>query len=76
MKYRENFYNSTPNHGIIPKKKGFGCKCNCTQKMVMSFRIGLRKKWDIFVLMLALYNSLMIPLEQSFNPAWRLEQYS
>lgn len=69
LKYKNNAYNALP---IEPKVKEKRCsKCVCPRKMIISFRSRIKMQWDIFVLILALYNSIMIPLDEAFYPWWR-----
>jgi hypothetical protein len=35
--------------------------------MIISFRSQMKQVWDVFVLVLAIYNSIKIPFEQAFN---------
>lgn len=55
----------------LKNKKMIICRCKCTNWMVVSFKNKYRKMFDIFVLMLALYNSVMIPLKQCYNPEFK-----
>ena len=40
------------------------------QKRIISFRNHFKEKWDFLVLLLAIQNSLIIPLDLAFHPAW------
>lgn len=69
VKYKNNDYNAEP---IKVKEKPQRCqKCLCPKFMIISFRSKAKRYWDLFVLILALYNSIMIPLDQAFYPWWR-----
>jgi hypothetical protein len=45
-------------------------KMQLDQKRIISFRNHFKEKWDFLVLLLAIQNSLIIPLDLAFHPAW------
>lgn len=44
--------------------------CRLSRKRIISYKSNFKKKWDIFVLILAIINSFMIPFEQAFKPEY------
>jgi len=48
--------------------KAFTRRFPIPKKWVISYRSELKKKWDIAIIFLAIFNSFEIPVQQSFNP--------
>jgi hypothetical protein len=46
-------------------------RCNIIpDSWMISYRSKFKKNWDSFILILAIYNSLVIPLDQALKPLW------
>ena len=55
----------------VEEKKGWRIPENC----ILSHKNKNKFRWDIMVLVMAIYNSLQIPFYQAFNPPffkWRI----
>jgi hypothetical protein len=46
------------------------CSKIIPKKWIISYKSLLKKRWDVFVLILAIINSFMIPMEQAFKPEY------
>lgn len=53
---------------IIPKQKYCCQNLHIPQRYIMSYRSNFKSIWDIFVLVLAVYNSMQVPYEHAFRP--------
>jgi hypothetical protein len=77
VKYKNNAYNASP---VVPKTKrkliDFCKSCKVPEKYIISYKNKNKKIWDMFVLMLAMYNSMMIPMDQAFSPEFKFYQTS
>jgi len=54
----------------LKPKSRFRCKVitfKIPRKIMISYKSNFKMRWDIFILCLAIYNSLMIPYEQAFK---------
>jgi len=40
------------------------------EKYIISMKNPMKEKWDFFILLLAFQNSLVIPIDMSFEPEW------
>ena len=52
--------------GFCMKKICFRYKL--PEKYILSFKTPFKQYWDLIILLLAVYNSIMIPIEQCYKP--------
>ena len=54
------------NAGFLMKKICF--RTQVPEKYILSYKTPFKQYWDLIILVLAVYNSIMIPVEQCYKP--------